>query len=134
MASLLPAKGEEPFFSFPVDGEQRAEEVVMYPQDHPKKRGLQQGIPFHPDDPSRIFFRIQLDHLDHITEQAPGVFLIEEVRIEAFGELPLFDMEVIDARSQEDELQLDKDGAAVSRPELEQAEVGEGVQGGVWLS
>ncbi len=106
----------------------------MNTQNDPKEGSLQQGIAFHPDDPSRVSFRIQLDDLDHIAEQAPGILLGKEVRMEDVGELPLLDGKIIDTRSQNAEAKLDEDRAALSRPELEQAKIGEGVQEGVWLS
>lgn len=96
----------------------------MHFQDDAKKRGLQQGISFHPDDPAGITLRIEFDHLDDGAEQASGVFFREEKWMEVIGILALFDAEVIDARSQQDKMQPDEDRAALSRPELEKTEVG----------
>jgi len=119
--------------AFFVDQEQRAKEVVVNPQDDPKERSLEQGVAFHPNDPSGVSFGIELDDPDDVAQQAPGVFFGEEVRMEDVGVLALFDVEIIDARSQEDEPELDEDGAALSGSELEQAEIGPGVQKGEWM-
>ena len=103
----------------------------MHPQDDAKKRGLQQGVAFKPDDPARVSFRIQFDHLDHRAEQALRVFFGKEIGIKDIRKLALFDAQVIDARSQCDETQLDEDGAALTRSELEGAEIGEGLKEGI---
>jgi len=132
--TCIPAKREEPSLAFFVDQEQRAEEVMVNPQNDPKERSLQQGIAFQPNDPSWVSFSVELDDPDHVAEQAPGVFFGEEVRMEDVGILALFDAEVVDARSQDDKSELDKDRAAPTRPELEQAEIGPGMQEGEWMS
>jgi len=131
--TCIPAKREEPSLTFLVDQEQRAEQIMVNPQDDPKQCRLEQGITFHPDDPARISFCVELDDPDHVAQQAPGVFFGKEVRMEDFGELALFDAEVVDTCSQQDEPELDEDGATLSRPELEQAEIRPGVQIGEWM-
>jgi len=102
----------------------------MGPQNDPIQRGLQVRVALHPDRSSGIPLRIQLDHLDHVTEKASGVVFREEVRVEDVRELPLLEVQVISTRSKGHETKLDKDGATGTRPELEHAEVGKGMQGG----
>jgi hypothetical protein len=100
----------------------------MHLQQHPEQGYLEMGTAYQPDDPAGISFGIQFDDLDDGLDQPLRILFVVQKGITGLADSALLDAEIINALTDKDKTQADKDRSRSPGPELNHTEIGKGSQ------